>query len=174
MLGPTIIITVFVSVMAVSCAVWVGLYLRHRDPRPVNLLIPSVYWPLASLGFSKNRTFRRAFHFLFCDMYRKKFWDPLINSWAKDRGFDRRRHLFACNTHAAVSGMMLSLLLLSLYCAHRATEASLVEVERRWYFRAGVAAVVEFIGNLPAIVLSRYLYLLTLCRPRLCRSRQGC
>jgi len=137
--------------------------------RPMSLQIPSVYWPVARIGFSRDRKLRRAFRFLFCKLYRKRFWNPIMSSWTKDRGFDQRRHLSASNIHAACSAVVLFLIVSWLYFAHRGAICSLPQVERACYLRAAATAMFELVFNAPAIVLTRYLYLLTLRRPGLNR-----
>ena len=130
------------------------------------LRIPSIYWPIAEIGFSRNRTRRRAFRFLFCRIYRKRLWNPVINSWAKNKGFDPRRHVFANNGHAVCSAVLLFLLFTCFYSARQCAAFPFLAHEvRACYLRAVVIASVELIYNAPAIVLSRYLYLLTVRRP---------
>lgn len=140
----------------------------------MSLRIPSIYWPIAEIGFSRNRTKRRAFRFVFCRVYRKLLWNPVINSWAKNKGFDPRRHVFANNGHAVCSAMLLFLLFTCFYSAHQMAAFSFLAHEvRACYLRAVVIASVELIYNAPAIVLSRYLYLLTVRRPGLVLRHDG-
>ncbi|HUJ09706.1 MAG TPA: hypothetical protein VL171_06745 [Verrucomicrobiae bacterium] len=129
--------------------------------------VPSIYWPIAEMGFSRNKNLRGVFHLLFCRLYRKRFWNPLINSWAKNKGFDHRRHLLASNTHAACSALVLMLIMFYLYFAHRAALSGLFDAQRRCYVWAVAWAIFELIYNAPAVVLTRYLYLLTRRRPGL-------
>ena len=138
--------------------------------------IPSIYWPIAEIGFSRNGTRRRAFRFLFCRIYRKRLWNPVMNSWAENKGFDARRHVFANNGHAACSAVLLFLLFTCLYSARQCAAFSslaMAHEERTCYLSAVVIATVEVISNAPAIVLSRYLYLLTVRRPGLGPRHDG-
>jgi hypothetical protein len=163
--GDKLMITLLFTVTAVSGLVCLWLWLaEHVYHRPVSLRIPSIYWPIAKLGFSHRPNVRKVFRFLFCELYRKRFWNPLINSWLKVRGFDRSRHLSACNMHAASSVLFWTLIVFFLYFAHRTTVISQFDVAHRFYVWAAIAALGEFIFNVPAIVLSRYLYLLALRR----------
>ena len=93
---------------------------------------------------------RRVFRFLFSNYYRKFVWNPLINSWAKDRGFDRRKYVVQNNIHAILSAMLLFQVVYWLYYSE--------------YLRAVGIGIVEVIVDLPAIVLSKYLYLITIRR----------
>ena len=136
----------------------------------MSLRIPSIYWPIAEIGFSRNRTRRRAFRFLFCRIYRKRLWNPVMNSWGKNKGFDARRYVFANNGHAVCSAVLLFLLFTCLYHARQCAAFSslaMAHEERTCYLSAVVIATVELIYNAPAIVLSRYLYLITVRRPGL-------
>ena len=132
--------------------------------RAVSFQVPSIYWPLAKLGFSRKRIARRTFRFLFCELYRKWFWNPLINSWVKVGSFNRRRHLSNCNIHAASSVMFWMMIVFFLYFACRTAANSQFTAAQRFSLGAAGALGIECIFNLPAIVLSRYLYLLTKMR----------
>ena len=129
--------------------------------------LPSLYWPLAKLGFCHNRKLRRIFRFLICDLYRKRFWNPVINSRAKYRGFNQQRHLWLGNIHAVCSAILLLIIPFLLIVAHRAATESLPHVERLCYLTIAAAIVLEVVSNVPAIILCRYLYLLTLRKPGL-------
>lgn len=140
----------------------------------MSLRIPSIYWPIAELGFSRNRVSRRAFRFLLCRIYRKRLWNPIINSWAKNKGFDPKRHVLANNGHAALSAILLLLVLASLHGARQFAEFPfLADAQRELYLRAAMFAGVDLVYNAPAIVLSRYLYLLTVRRPGLVLRHDG-
>ena len=117
--------------------------------------IPSVYWPIAKIGFSRNRGLRRAFRLLFCKLYRKRFWNPAMNSWVRNKGFDRRRHLGASNVHAAGSALVLAMIAFYLYFAHSAAVSAQLEAERTCYVWIAALAIFELVYNAPAIVLSR-------------------
>jgi hypothetical protein len=159
MSSDAIITTLFWSaeaVFAVTAVVMcIAEFVLHR---PVSLPVPSLYWPVAKLGFHRNRNVRRVFRFLFCDLYRKRFWNPVMNTSLKQKGFDRQRHRSTSNIHAACSAMVLTLIAFTIYCA--------------MYIWAVGFAGFELIFNAPAIVLSRYLYLLTRRRPGLNRPRK--
>ena len=129
--------------------------------------LPSLYGPLAKLGFCHNKRLRRAFRFVICDLYRKRVWNPTINSRAKYRGFNQQRHLWLGNLHAVCSAILLLIIPLLLIVAHRAATESLPHVERYSYLTVAAAIVLEVVSNLPAIILCRYLYLLTLRKPGL-------
>ena len=129
--------------------------------------LPSLYWPLAKLGFCHNRKLRRIFRFLICDLYRKRFWNPVINSRAKYRGFNQQRHLWLGNIHAVCSAILLLIIPFLLIVAHRAATEPLPHVERLCYLTIAAAIVLEVVSNVPAIILCRYLYLLTLRKPGL-------
>jgi hypothetical protein len=74
---------------------------------PMQFMIPSVYWPIAKLGFSKSGSRRRTFRRVFSYFYRKRVWNPLINSWAGSKGFDQHRFVFQNNIHALWSAIWL-------------------------------------------------------------------
>ena len=93
-----------------------------------------------------------------------------MNSWVKYRGFDRRRHVWLGNLHAACSAILLLMIPLFLITAHQAALDSLPQVERFCYFMAAASIVLEVVSNVPAIILCRYLYLLTLRKPSLTRA----
>ena len=138
--------------------------------RPITIPVPSVYWPLAKLGFSRNRQIRRVFRWLFSDVYRKRFWNPLMNTWLKQRGFDRQRHLSTANIHAACSALVLALMALFIQSAHEfgALGPPFPGRAQAWhncFVQTAVLGGFELIFNAPAIVLARYLYLLA-CRRR--------
>lgn len=138
--------------------------------RPVAIPIPSVYWPLAKLGFSRNRNVRRVFRWLFSDLYRKRFWNPVMNTWLKQRGFDRQRHLSTANIHAACSALVLALIALFVESAHAFAAVAPPSPGRAqaWhncFVQTAVLGGFESIFNAPAIVLARYSYLLA-CRRR--------
>ena len=118
--------------------------------RPVPIPVPSIYWPVASLRLRGSRRMRRLFRLLIGDLYRKRLWNPTFNSLLKQKGFERQRHLSSCNIHAGCSAMVLTLVAFFLY--------------HRLYGAALVLAAFELVFNTPAIILSRYLYLLTLRR----------
>ena len=139
----------------------------------MSLRIPSIYWPIAEIGFSRNRTRRRAFRFL-CRIYRKRLWNPIINSWAKNKGFDPRRHVIANNGHAVFSALLLFLLFTCFSSARQlAAFPFLAHEVRASYLSAVLIASVDLVYNAPAIVLSRYLYLLTVRRPGLVLRHDG-
>jgi hypothetical protein len=129
--------------------------------------IPSVYWPIAKLGFSRQANVRKVFRRLFSRYYRKCLWNPLMNAWRNVRGFDRRRHISSGNIHAVCSAMALVIVAIFLYFAHRAALSDQLQAQRSAYVWALGVASFELVFNAPAIVLSRYLYLLTLRRPGL-------
>jgi hypothetical protein len=173
-ISDKIMITLLFTVTAGSGLVCLWLWLaEHVYHRPVPLQIPSVYWPLTQLGFSRQPNVRKMFRLLFCELYRKRFWNPLINSWLKVKGFDRRRHLSTGNMHAASSVMVWMLIVFFLYFACRTTATAQFDAAHRFYVWAAMTALVEFIFNVPAIVLSRYLYLLTVRRPAPTPSENG-
>lgn len=122
---------------------------------------------MAQWGFSRRRRLRGVFHCLVNRLYRKRFWNPLLNARAQYRGFERRRHLGACNVHAVCSALALALIGCFLHFAHRAALSGLVQSQRSCYLWVAGLAAFELIFNAPAIVLTRYLYLLTLRRPGL-------
>jgi hypothetical protein len=143
----------------------------------MRLLVPSIYWPIARLGFSRNRRLRRVFRLLFSNLYRKRFWNPTMNSWAKNRGFDQRRHTFAGNTHAICSTLVLAEIVFFLWAAHHTAAAGRsfppdsefalamargASSSYRWV--VGLS-IFELVFNVPAIILTRYLCLLTVRRP---------
>lgn len=147
------------------------------------LLVPSIYWPIARCGFSRNPRLRRVFRLLVSNLWRKRFWNPVINSWAKNRGFDQRSHILANNTHAICSALVLPLILVFLWAAQRATAdarllppesdfarsmTSFVHTCYRW---AIGLSIFELVYNTGGIILSRYLYLLTVRRPAIHRAR---
>lgn len=73
-----------------------------------------------------------------------------MNSWAKDKGFDARRHVFANNGHAVCSAVMLFLLFSCLYSARQCAAFSslaMAHEERTCYLSAVVIATVELIYN---------------------------
>ena len=84
--SDTVMTTLLFMMMALSCVTCLVLciaeFVLHR-PLPVQ--IPSVYWLIAKLGFFPNRKVRGAFRFLFCDLYRKRFWNPVVNTWRNKR-----------------------------------------------------------------------------------------
>jgi hypothetical protein len=95
----------------------------------------------------------------------------------KNRGFEQRRHLFACNTHAACSALVLLEIVFFVWAAHH-INASAMSIPLPDDVAAGMArgarscyhwvvglAVFELVFNVPAIILTRYLYLLTIRRP---------
>jgi hypothetical protein len=93
-----------------------------------------------------------------------------MNFWGKVEGFERRRHLGASNAHAACSALVLALVAVYLSFAHRAALSGQFQAQRTCYIWATALAGFELIFNAPAIVLARYLYLLTLRRPGLDRG----
>lgn len=140
------------------------------------LLLPSIYWPIASCGFSRRRGVRRLFQRLFSHLYRKRLWNLLINSWMRTRGFDHRGYIRSNNVHAVCSAILLVEIAFFLCAAHRSAAAaqllppdsegvrSMNDSRRtcyRWVVGLGIG---ELVFNMPAIVLTRYLYLLTLRR----------
>jgi len=136
--------------------------------RPIAIPIPSVYWPLAKLGFSRNRKVRRVFRLTFSDIYRKRFWNPVMNSWLRQKGFDRQRHLSTANIHAACSALVLALVALSVQTAHECAALppsfpGRIQAWHNCFAQTTVLGGFELIFNAPAIILARYLYLLT-CR----------
>jgi len=116
----------------------------------MRLLIPSIYWPIAKLGFSRAAGTRRVFRRVFSNFYRKRIWNALINSWARQEGLDRREYARQNNIHAFGSVLLLSLTAYWLYYSE--------------YQQAACFAVADLLINMPAIVLSRYLYLITVRR----------
>ncbi len=135
--------------------------------RHIPVQVPSVYWPVAKLGFSPRPNVRRVFRCLINRWYRKRFWNPLLNAQRQTRGFDRRRYLSSSNVHAASSAMFLTVVAFSLYFAHRAAVTGQLQAQRTCYVGALGMTGLELVSNGFPIVLSRYLYLLTLRRPRL-------
>jgi len=120
--------------------------------------------------------FLESFRFLLCRIYRKRLWNPVMNSGAKNKGFDPKRHVFANNGHAVCSAVLLFLLFTCLYSARQCAAFSslaMAHEERTCYLSAVVIATVDLIYNAPAIVLSRYLYLLTVRRPGLVLRHDG-
>src|SRR5512135_3040521 len=89
--------SVFLLLTVVFLASQFGL-IRH-----IPVQMPSVYWPVAKLGFSANPNVRRAFRCLINRWYRKRLWNPVLNAQRQVRGFDRRRYLASSNVHAASS-----------------------------------------------------------------------
>jgi hypothetical protein len=142
----------------------------HRWPH-MSFQIPSVYWPIAAMGFSRNKTLRRVFRRVVCKLYRKRFWNPVMNSWAKTKGFDRWRYLRASNTHAACSALVLAVIFFFLYFAHRAALSGQLQAQQKCYVWAAGMTCFELIYNAGGIILSRYLYLLTLRRPGLTKRK---
>ena len=114
----------------------------------MRLLIPSIYWPIAKLGFSGSKTNRALFRLIFSKFYRKRIWNPLINSWARQKGLDRSAYVIQNNIHSFASIILLLSILYWLYYSE--------------YRTAITIAAIELIINVPAIILSRYLYLITL------------
>jgi hypothetical protein len=168
-------ILVFITTMVVSCVTCLVLciaeFVFHR---PIPVRIPSVYGPIARIGFSRNRGLRRTFRLLFCNLYRKRFWNPIMN--LNNKGFDRQRHLGASNLHAASSALVLVLIVLLLYSAYEVatstqfqTSAELQTLRTSCYRWAVALVIFELVVNAAPIVLTRYLYLLTLRRPGLNR-----
>ena len=156
MSGDAVISRVFWSAEACfTVAVVVLCVAEFVARRPVPVPVPSVYWPVARLGLHGSRRVRRSFHLLIGVLYRKRFWNPAVNSVLKQRGFERQRHLSSANIHTACSAMVLTLVAFFLY--------------HRMYVGALALAAFELVFNTPAIILSRYLYLLTLRRPGLSR-----
>ena len=138
--------------------------------RPIATSIPSVYWPLAKLGFSRNRRVRKVFRALFSNLYRKRFWNPVMNTWLKQKGFDRQRHRSTANIHASCSALALALIALFVQSAHEFVSSPLsfpgkAQAWHNCFVQTAVLAGFELIFNAPAIVLARYLYILT-CRRR--------
>ena len=88
---------------------------------------------------------------MFSKFYRKRIWNVLVNSWARQKGFEKREYTVQNNVHAIGSGLLLFMMLYWLYYAE--------------YVRALGVAVIDLLINMPAIVLSRYLYLITVRRP---------
>jgi hypothetical protein len=167
MTADATIITLFFaaeSVFTLLATVLLAAQFLHRH---IPVQIPSVYWPVAKLSFSPKPNVRRAFRCLFSRWYRKRFWNPLLNAQRQTRGFDRRRHLSSSNVHAASSAMMLTVVAFSLYFAYKAALSGQFQALRTCCLIALGMAGLEMVFNAPAIVLSRYLYLLTLRRPRL-------
>lgn len=152
--ASVVINTLFWSAEAASVVTVVVLciaeFVLHR---PISLPVPSVYWPVAKLGFHRNRNVRQAFRFLFSNLYRKRFWNPVMNTSLKQKGFAPQRHRSTANIHAASSAMVLTLIAFNLHCS--------------MYAGALVFAGFELVFNTPAIILSRYLHLLTRRRPGL-------
>ncbi|HVP12739.1 MAG TPA: hypothetical protein VMV94_16310 [Phycisphaerae bacterium] len=147
--------------------------------------VPSVYSPIARCGFSRNRSVRRLFRLLFTGLYRKRLWNPLVNSWMENRGFDQRKHIKTVNFHAIGSASCLLAIAAFLWAAQStaATARSLspgTDFVRdsantvRWCYRAAACmGIFDLVFNMPGIVLARYLYLLTLRRPAIQRARSG-
>ncbi len=151
--------SVFLLLTLVFLASQFGL-IRH-----IPVQVPSIYWPIAKLGFSPRPNVRRVFRCLINQWYRKRFWNPVLNSQRQTRGFDRRRYLASSNVHAASSGMFLTVVAFSLYFAYRSAVTG--QPQHRCYIMALGMTGLELISNGFPIILSRYLYLLTLRRPRL-------
>ena len=131
---------------------------RSWDPR-ILPLIPSIYWPLSSLGFSKNPRIRKYFRLFLCDFYRKRLWNLIINSWAKQTGFSRREYALQNNVHSFASALLVFLILYWVYHAE--------------YLTAFWLLLAELLINMPAIVLSRYLYLITIRRSQQADAGDG-
>jgi hypothetical protein len=168
MSNDAIVVTLFgaaKSVLALmAMALLAAQFVLHR---PIPLQIPSVYWPMAKLGFSPRTEVRRVFRCLFSRWYRKRFWNPLMDVWRKTKGFDRQRHVSSSNLPAVCSAMVLVVAAFFLYFAHRAALSGQSQAQRTAYLWALAVAGFELVYNAPAIVLSRYLYLLTTNRPGL-------
>jgi hypothetical protein len=169
-IGDSAITKLLFAAMALSGVTAIVLciaeFVLHR---PIPVPVPSVYWPVASLGFSPNRKVRRVFRFLFCNLYRKRFWNPLVNTSLKQKGFDRQRHLSSSNIHAACSALVLTIIAIFLHGAHQFAalqppSAGGLQTWRQCYAPMAIVGGFELVFNLPAIVLGRYLYLLTLRR----------
>ena len=122
-------------------------------------LIPSIYWPIARLGFAKNPRIRRLFRLLFCDFYRKWVWNPIVNSWAKQKGFSRRGYVVQNNVHSFASALVVSMML--YWVCHSE------------YLTAFWLLLAELVVNMPAIVLSKYLYLITVRRSQQAHAGDG-
>jgi hypothetical protein len=118
----------------------------------MQLLIPSIYWPMARLGFSGNRNRRKVFRRIVSGFYRKRVWNILINSWAKQKGLDRREYTIQNNVHSFASALLI---LMALYWMYHAE-----------YLQAIGLGIADILINAPAIVLSRYLYLITIRRAK--------
>ncbi len=93
-----------------------------------------------------------------------------MNTWLKQRGFDRQRHLSTANIHAACSALVLALMALFVQSANElaALPPPFPGRTQAWhncFVQTAVFGGFELIFNAPAIVLARYLYLLT-CRRR--------
>jgi hypothetical protein len=114
--------------------------------------IPSIYWPISCLGFSGNPRIRRLFRLVFSDLYRKRVWNPVVNRWVKQRGFSRREFVLQNNVHSFASAILVFQILYWLYHGE--------------YLLAFWLLLLELVVNMPAIVLSRYLYLITIRRFR--------
>jgi len=99
------------------------------------------------LGFSGNPRIRRLFRFFFSNLYRKRVWNPIINRWVKQRGFSRREYVIANNVHSFASVLLVFLILYWLYYGEYVTTFCFL--------------LAEMVINMPAIVLSRYLYPIT-------------
>ncbi|HTL57120.1 MAG TPA: hypothetical protein VL361_15670 [Candidatus Limnocylindrales bacterium] len=160
--SDAVFIGLFCLMAAGSCvtaaALWIADSVCHR---PLPIRIPSLYGPIAKLAFHPNRKARGAFRFWFSKLYRKRFWNPTLGALVKIKGFDRKRHLQAANMHAACSVLVLSVIVVFLHFAHKASLSGQWGAEHTCLvFAAGMAAF-ELVFNAPAIVLSRYLYRLT-------------
>ena len=117
------------------------------------MLIPSIYWPIAELGFSRAARTRRMFRRVFSNFYRKRIWNALIGWWAKQKGLDGHEYARQNNIHALGSALLLFVALYWLYYSK--------------YVDAACFALADLLINMPAIVLSRYLYLVTVRRSSL-------
>lgn len=117
------------------------------------MLIPSIYWPIARLGFSRTKSTRKIFRLIFSNLYRKRIWNILINLWAKQKGLDRHEYARQNNIHSFGSALLLFAMLYWLYYSE--------------YVQALCFAVADLLINMPAIVLSRYLYLITVRRAKI-------
>lgn len=153
------------SVLALAAIVLVvAQFVLHR---PILFKIPSIYWPIAKLGFCPRANARKIFRRLFSRWYRKRFWNPLMNARRNVRGFDRQRYVSGGNIHTVSSAMALVVVAIFFYFAHGAALSGQVQARRSAHAWVLGVAGFELVFNAPAIVLSRYLYLLTLRRPRL-------
>jgi hypothetical protein len=122
-------------------------------------LIPSIYWPIARLGFSGNPWNRRFFRLFFCDIYRKRVWNPIVNLWAKQKGFNRHEYVLQNNVHSFASALVVFMM---LYWGYHGE-----------YVVAFWLLLAELMINMPAIVLSRYLYLITVRMSQRTDARDG-
>jgi hypothetical protein len=50
---------------------------------------------------------RKYFRLLLSDFYRKRLWNPVINTWARQTGFTRRQYVIQNNVHSVASALLV-------------------------------------------------------------------